>query len=114
MTPAKKKPAALGDVLAGVLEKWVQHFLGVAVTIKPLQKVEDEAWRWHIGLDVDATALLNDLYEGREVASERMQRLACRLRLGADRPAHHGGSAEDLASGDWGLECGGAVGGSAP
>ena len=67
--------------LAGVLEKWVQHFLGVAVTIKPLQKVEDDAWRWHIGLDVDATALLNDLYEGREVAPERMQRLVSLFRL---------------------------------
>jgi len=67
--------------LAGVLEKWVQHFLGVAVTIKPLQKVEDDAWRWHIGLDVDATALLNDLYEGTEVAPERMQRLVSLFRL---------------------------------
>ena len=64
-----------------MLEKWVQHFLGVAVTIRPLQKVDDEAWRWHVGLDIDATALLNDLYEGREVEAERMQRLVSLFRL---------------------------------
>ncbi|WP_395055795.1 DUF6352 family protein [Polaromonas sp.] len=67
--------------LARVLEKWVQHFLGVAVTIRPLQKVDDEAWRWHVGLDIDATALLNDLYEGSDVAPERMQRLVSLFRL---------------------------------
>ncbi len=67
--------------LARVLEKWVQHFLGVAVTIRPLQKVDDEAWRWHVGLDLDSTALLNDLYEGREVEPERMQRLVSLFRL---------------------------------
>ncbi len=67
--------------LARVLEKWVQHFLGVAVTIRPLQKVDDEAWRWHVGLDIDATALLNDLYEGREVEAGRMARLVSLFRL---------------------------------
>ncbi|MGQ2979658.1 MAG: DUF6352 family protein [Polaromonas sp.] len=67
--------------LSRVLEKWVQHFLGVAVTIRPLQKVDDEAWRWHVGLDIDATALLNDLYEGREVAPERLSRLVSLFRL---------------------------------
>ncbi len=67
--------------LARVLEKWVRHFLGVAVTIRPLQKVDDEAWRWHLGLDIDATALLNDLYEGLEVEAERMQRLVSLFRL---------------------------------
>ena len=67
--------------LARVLERWVQHFLGVAVSIKPLQKIDDEAWRWHVGLDVEATALLNDLYEGREVEPARMQRLLSLFRL---------------------------------
>jgi hypothetical protein len=67
--------------LARVLEKWVLHFLGVAVSIQPLQKINDETWRWHIGLDVEATALLNDLYEGREVEPERTQRLLSLFRL---------------------------------
>ena len=67
--------------LASVLQKWIQHFLGVAVTLKPLQQVDDEAWRWHVGLDAEATALLNDLYEGREVEPARTQRLISLFRL---------------------------------
>jgi hypothetical protein len=67
--------------LASVLALWVQHFLGVAVSIKPLQKIDDPAWRWHVGLDVQATALLNDLYEGREIEPGRMQRLVSLFRL---------------------------------
>lgn len=67
--------------LAGVLQKWVQHFLGVAVSIRPLQKIDDAAWRWHVGLDAEASALLNDLYEGREVEPARLQRLVSLFRL---------------------------------
>lgn len=67
--------------LARVLEKWVAHFLGVRVSIKPEQKIEDAHWRWHIGLDVSSTSLLNDLYEGRPVESARMQRLLSLFRL---------------------------------
>ena len=72
--------------LARVLEKWVQHLLGVAVRIKPLQKVDDEAWRWHVGLDAEATVLLNDLYQAREVEPERMQRLVSLFRLDFANP----------------------------
>ncbi len=67
--------------IASVLQKWVWHFLGVRVTIRPLQKIDDSAWRWHLGLDAEATALLNDLYEGREVEPARLQRLVSLFRL---------------------------------
>ena len=67
--------------LARVLEKWIAHFLGVQVRIKPEQKIEDANWRWHVGLDVESTALLNDLYEDRPVESARMQRLLSLFRL---------------------------------
>ena len=72
--------------LASVLQKWVQHFLGVAVTIRPLQKIDDDAWRWHVGLDVESSALLNDLYEGREVEPARLQRLVSLFRLDFSDP----------------------------
>ena len=67
--------------LASVLQRWVHHFLGVEVTVRPLQKIDDLAWRWHVGLDAEATALLNDLYEGREVEPARLQRLVSLFRL---------------------------------
>jgi Family of unknown function (DUF6352) len=72
--------------LSSVLEKWVRHFLGVTVTIRPLQKIDDEAWRWHVGLDVEASALLNDLYEDREVDAARLQRLVSLFRLDFSDP----------------------------
>ena len=67
--------------LSRVLEKWVAHLLGVAVSITPLQKIDDDAWRWHVGLDTESMALLNDLYEDRAVEPERMQRLVSLFRL---------------------------------
>jgi hypothetical protein len=67
--------------LAQVLERWVQHFLGVAVQIQPESRVDDAAWRWHVGLDVESTRLLNDLYRGEAVETERQQRLVSLFRL---------------------------------
>ena len=67
--------------LARVLEAWVAHFLGVEVTIKPAQKIEDANWRWHVGLDAESSALLNDLYEDRPVEPARLARLVSLFRL---------------------------------
>jgi len=73
--------------LARVLELWVRHFLGVEVKIEPLASVQDTAWRWHVGLDAEATAILNELYEEKPVAEARMQRLISLFRLGFADPA---------------------------
>jgi hypothetical protein len=73
--------------LARVLERWVEHLLGVKVAIAPLQKIEDDGWRWHLGLDVESMALLNDLYEGQPVDTERTQRLISLFRLDFADPA---------------------------
>ena len=73
--------------LAQVLERWVAHLLGVQVAITPLQKIADEAWRWHVGLDVESMALLNDLYEDRPVDAERTARLISLFRLVFADPA---------------------------
>jgi len=67
--------------LADVLSRWVQHFLGVAVHIEAVQKVDDPAWRWHVGLDATATALLNDLYLGHELDPARQQQLISLFKL---------------------------------
>ena len=72
--------------LAGVLTRWVQHFLGVAVRIQPVQKVDDPAWRWHVGLDATATALLNDLYQGQALDEQRQQQLVSLFTLRFENP----------------------------
>jgi len=67
--------------LARVLERWIAHFLDVATTIRPVQRIDDPAWRWHVGLDAEATALLNDLYRGDAPDADRLQRLIGLFRL---------------------------------
>jgi hypothetical protein len=69
------------QALALVLERWVAHLLGVEVVIEPLARIEDARWRWHVGLDATATALLNDLYQGLDVEPARLQRLISLFRL---------------------------------
>lgn len=67
--------------LARALERWVAHMAGAAVAIEPLARVDDERWRWHVGLDAEASAILNALYRGEAVAPEDRERLVLLFRL---------------------------------
>jgi hypothetical protein len=69
------------DALCRVLEAWIAHFFQTTVRIQPVQKITDERWVWHIGLDAEATLLLNDLYNGVEVGEDRLNRLLSLFRL---------------------------------
>ncbi|MCS6878321.1 MAG: DUF6352 family protein [Geminicoccaceae bacterium] len=69
------------DALCRVLEAWIGHMLGVATRIQPVQRIRDERWSWHVGLDAEATAILNDLWEGREVEEDRLSQLLALFRL---------------------------------
>jgi hypothetical protein len=73
--------------LAGVLERWVAHMLGVVVRITPLARIETDHWRWHLGLDAESTALLNALYTGEAVDDTRRARLLSLFELRFDDPA---------------------------
>jgi plasmid stability protein len=69
------------DALCRVLEAWVAHFLGIVVAIEPVQAIRDERWAWHVGLDAESSAILNDLYRGAAVGDERLGRLVSLFRL---------------------------------
>ena len=69
------------------MQLWVRHLLGVEVAIEPVQRIDDPQWRWHLGLDAQASALLNDLYEGHVVDDDRMARLISLFRLTFANPA---------------------------
>jgi hypothetical protein len=73
--------------LARVLERWIAHFLGTPVAIEPRSEIDDARWVWHVGLDAEASGLLNDLYNGAEVADDRMGRLLCLFQLDFTNPA---------------------------
>jgi hypothetical protein len=69
------------DALAFLLGRWVRHFLGVEVSVRAMPAIEDASWLWHVGLDVESTAILNALYAGETVDDTRLQRLVGLFRL---------------------------------
>ena len=73
--------------LCRVLERWIAHFHGVEVAIEPKGEIEDERWVWHVGLDAEASGILNDLYNRADVDPERMGRLLCLFELRFANPA---------------------------
>jgi hypothetical protein len=73
--------------LCRVLERWIAHFLSIEVSIVPQREINDARWVWHVGLDAEASALLNDLYNRIDVADERMNRLLCLFELNFANPA---------------------------
>ena len=75
------------DALCRVLETWVGHFTGAAVAIQPVQRIDDQRWIWHVGLDTEASALLNDLYRGEQLDEARRARLLALFRLEFRDPA---------------------------
>ena len=66
--------------LARVIERWIAHFHGVRARVTPIREIPDEEWRWHVGLDVEATAMLNEIYNGGEVEEARMKRIVALFR----------------------------------
>ena len=73
--------------LARVIERWVRHFLAVEVRVLPVRQIEDRRWSWHLGLDAQSTAVLNDLWRGEDVEAGRLARLLALFKLEFAEPA---------------------------
>ncbi len=78
---------AANKAFCRVMERWIRHFFGVTVSIRPLRAVEDHGWAWHIGLDAESTALLNGLWRGDELEPGNLRRLLALFRLDFKDPA---------------------------
>jgi len=75
------------DALGAVLQAWVKHFLGIGVRIRPIRRIDEPRWAWHVGLDAESTAILNDLWAGSEVEHGRLQRILALFALEFDDQA---------------------------
>jgi hypothetical protein len=75
------------DALCRVLEAWVFHFLRIEVKVKPVRKIEEAPWAWHIGLDAESSAILNELWSGRQIEQGRMRNILAIFALQFDDPA---------------------------
>jgi len=72
--------AALG-AFCRVVERWILHLAGVKTTVQSVPRIDEARWAWHIGLDAQSTALLNDLWRGAELEPDRLARLLALFRL---------------------------------
>jgi hypothetical protein len=61
------------DALCRVIEAWVRHFHALEVAVEPLRRIDEARWAWHIGLDAESTAILNELWSGSQVDAGRMR-----------------------------------------
>jgi Family of unknown function (DUF6352) len=75
------------DALARVIEAWVAHFLGVEVGVRPIRRIDEPRWAWHVGLDAESSAILNELWAGGELEPGRMQRILALFALAFRDPA---------------------------
>ena len=75
------------DAFARVLEAWIAHFLELRVNIKPIRRIDEAHWAWHVGLDAESTAILNELWQGNEVDVGRMRRVLALFALQFEDPA---------------------------
>ena len=75
------------DALCQILTRWIAHFLRLEVRLQTDKAIVDDHWVWHVGLDAQASSVLNDLYKGDEVSEERRLRLMCLFRLEFVNPA---------------------------
>jgi hypothetical protein len=82
------------DALCRAMEAWIAHFLRLDVDIKPIRRIEEPRWAWHVGLDAESTAILNELWAGGQVEPGRMQRI---LALFALQFAEPGAMRTDIA-----------------
>ena len=75
------------DAFARVIELWVAHFLGLQVKVKPIRQIEEAHWAWHVGLDAESSAILNELWAGKQVDAGRMRNILALFALQFDEPA---------------------------
>jgi hypothetical protein len=75
------------DAFARVLQLWVSHFFSIDVSVKPVRKIDEPRWAWHVGLDAESTAILYELWAGSEVEPGRMRNILALFALTFDDPA---------------------------
>jgi hypothetical protein len=75
------------DALCRVIEAWVLHFMGTRVEVKPLRKIDEHPWAWHIGLDAESSAILNELWSGAQIEPGRMRNILAIFGLRFEEPA---------------------------
>jgi hypothetical protein len=75
------------DAFARVIELWISHFLNVKTKVRPIRQIEESRWAWHVGLDAESSAILNELWAGNQVEPGRMRNILALFALQFQDPA---------------------------
>lgn len=67
--------------VAEAMTRWIAHLLAVEVMIEPLAELRDATLTWYVGLDSEATAIGNRLWNGEELDDQTTGRVAGLFRL---------------------------------
>jgi len=67
--------------LCRIIERWIAHLLGIAVTVETVASIEDRDWRWFIGLDSEATRIGNALWNDAALDGSEAERIVALMRL---------------------------------
>jgi hypothetical protein len=67
--------------LCRVIERWIGHLLGIAVSVETIASIEDRDWRWFVGLDSEATRIGNALWRGERLEGDVAERIVALMRL---------------------------------
>jgi hypothetical protein len=54
------------------MRRWIEHVLGVDVTIEPLTELRDAPLSWYVGLDADATQIGDKLWNQDDIDEAAM------------------------------------------
>jgi hypothetical protein len=77
LTAGRRGLAALGEVI----ERWIAHLLAVAVEVEPLIEAVGVDLAWYVGLDAEATAIGDALWNGDELEQSARERIIGLYRL---------------------------------
>lgn len=73
--------------LAGAMVFWISHLMAIEVTIEPLTELRDAKFTWYVGLDSEATAIGDQLWNSESLDDARAGRVIGLFRLTFRDPA---------------------------
>jgi hypothetical protein len=77
LTAGRGGLAALGTVIA----RWIRHLLAIEVNVEPVVELRDATLTWYVGLDAEATAIGDMLWNGEELDEAERKRVVGLFRL---------------------------------
>lgn len=66
---------------AAAIAAWIRHLVGIDVRVEPIARIDDQDWRWFIGLDQQASEIGNAMWRGERVDAEALARVVGLFRL---------------------------------